>query len=49
MTSFKSGFPKIFFQMTPFIEIKKAMAPFNKITQKHLTPFFVFISICHGP
>ena len=29
----KTGFPKLF-QKAPFIEIKKAMAPSKKITQK---------------
>ena len=30
----RTGFPKFFFQMAPFKETKKAMAPFNKTTQK---------------
>ena len=36
-TLFRSGFPKLFklfFQMAPFKEIKKAIAPSNKTTQK---------------
>ena len=29
-----AGFPKLFFLKAPFLEIKKAMAPSNKVTQK---------------